>query len=80
MSVPRSTHSSHRKAFGPRKLSAATKAQYVAESILLHEAEGHTWTLAQYGLDVQSEQWQLVLGALGALRKQQAAGSAATKG
>jgi hypothetical protein len=72
MSVPRSTHSSHRKAFGPRQRSAATKARYVAESILLHEAEGHAWTLAQYGLDVESEQWQLVLNTLGRLRKQQA--------
>jgi hypothetical protein len=47
------------------------KAVHVAESILLHEAEGHEWSLQQYGLDVEREQWGLVLIALYTLRKQQ---------
>ena len=61
-------HTSHRQAFGPRQRSAATTARYIAESILLHEAEGHVWSLAQYGLDVESAQWQRVLEALRTLR------------
>ena len=39
--------------------------------ILLHEAEGHAWSLQQYGLDVESAQWHLVLDALGLLRAAQ---------
>ena len=66
-------HAAHRQAFGPRQRSAATKARHIAESILLHEAEGDPWTLAQYGLDVESEQWHLVLRALGGLRAAHAA-------
>jgi hypothetical protein len=50
-----------RKAFGPqRMMSPAIKARNVGESILLHEAEGDTWTWTQYGLDEASEQRQLV--------------------
>jgi hypothetical protein len=65
-------HTAHRKAFGPRRtVSHATKARYVAESILLHEANGDPWTIQQYGLDVESEQWQRVLAALATLRQQQ---------
>jgi hypothetical protein len=70
----RATHAQHRAAFGPhRQRSAAVKARHVAESILLHEAEGHAWSVHQYGLDVESAQWGLVLQALGQLRTQQAA-------
>ena len=72
MSIARTYHSNHRQAFGPRQRSAVTKARHVAESILLHEAEGHTWRLADYGLDVESQQWTLVLNILGQLRAAQA--------
>ena len=66
------THSAHRKAFGPRRtLSAATKARYVAEAILLHEDNKDPWTIQQFGLDVESPQWQRVLQALGTLRQAQ---------
>jgi hypothetical protein len=70
--VAHASHVAHRKAFGPgTHRSAATKARHVAESILLHEAEGHSWTLAQYGLDVESPQWYRVLETLGTLRQAQ---------
>ena len=72
--IARASHTSHRKAFGPKRTrSPATKARYVAESIMQHEMFGDTWSLHQYGLDVESEQWQLVLKALGTLRAKQAA-------
>ena len=73
MSIPRSSHTNHRQAFGPRQArSPETKARYIAESILLHEAEGHVWTIHQYGLDVESQQWTLVLNSLATLRAAQA--------
>jgi hypothetical protein len=61
-----------RRAYGPqRRLTPEQKARFVAESILQHEIEHDTWTIQQYGLDVESAQWQCVLTALGALRKAQ---------
>lgn len=63
-----------RQAYGShRRMSDAQKAQYVAESILLHEAEGHQWTIHQFGLDVEGAQWQRVLAALETLRQREAA-------
>ena len=45
-----------RKAFGPGKArSQATKYRHIAESIVLHEGEGHLWTWHQYGLQDQPE-------------------------
>ena len=72
MSLARATHTNHRQAFGPRPRSAATKARHVADSILLHEAEGHPWRLTDYGLQVETPQWTLVLNILGQLRAAQA--------
>jgi hypothetical protein len=70
MTVPRSIHARHRKAFGPRRvLTPQTKARYIAESIALHEDAGDTWRLSDYGLHVDSDQWAMVLAALGDLRK-----------
>jgi hypothetical protein len=51
-----------------RRLDPAQQAQYVAESILLHEAEGHGWTWAQYGLVGQWEMQSLVTEAIERLR------------
>jgi hypothetical protein len=72
MITPETTPVYGRRAYGPqRRLTPEQKARFVAESILQHEIEGDTWELRQYGLDVESEQWQRVLAALGALRKAQ---------
>ena len=61
-----------RRAFGPgRKHSLQDKARHIAESILLHEAEGEAVTPEQYGLDTASPQWQQVCTALHMLRLQQ---------
>jgi hypothetical protein len=51
------THHAHRKVFGPgRHRTPQEKALHIAESILLHEADGDSWTIQQYGLDVTSPQ------------------------
>ena len=71
--LPRFSHTHHRRAFGPHQSrSPETKARHVAESILLHEAEGHAWRLADFGLQVDTPQWTLVLNTLAKLRAAQA--------
>lgn len=58
-----------RKAFGAqRPTTAAQRAQYVAESILLREDEGRAWTWADYGLEANMLQQRLVEAHLAQLR------------
>jgi hypothetical protein len=50
-----------RRAFGvQRPTSPEQRAQYIAESILLHQDEGRTRTLADYGIDHNSAMAALV--------------------
>lgn len=59
-------HKSHRRAFGVQRPTTPTqRAQYVAESIALRQAEGRTWTWADYGLAENLGQQALVVAALG---------------
>lgn len=71
MSIAHSTHAAHRTAFGPRNgRSEAAKALHVAESILLHEAEGCPRTLTDYGIDPASPYGARVRALLRATRAQ----------
>ena len=58
-----------RRAFGAqRPMTEAQKAQYVAESIILREDDGVTWTWATYGLDGNAQGQALVAAALTRIR------------
>lgn len=74
ISESHTTHKYGRQAFGPgRKRSPAAKALHVAESILLHESAGDTWSWSNYFSDLTSEQCRLAQALLAALRQQQTA-------
>ena len=52
---------SHRKSFGAQRvMSPAIRARNIADSILLHRAEGHARTLAEYGIQDKPEMVALV--------------------
>jgi hypothetical protein len=56
---------SHRKAYGAnRPMSPAVKAANVARSIAQRQAEGRSWSFADYGIDANPAQQALVLAAL----------------
>lgn len=62
-------HKSHRRAFGAqRPTTPAQRAQYVAESITQRQAEGRSWTWADYGLAENRTQQALIVAALGQAR------------
>jgi hypothetical protein len=68
MTIAQRTHA-HQK-----RRSQAAKALHVAESILLHEADGHVRDLQQhYGIDPASPYGQLVQALLRAKRQEEAA-------
>lgn len=62
----RNYHRTH--AGGHRRVAPETRAQYIAESIILHQAEGHTRTLADYGVAEGSALAALVQGWVERLR------------
>jgi hypothetical protein len=67
VTVPQSLSSdkSHRRAYGVhRPTTPQQRAQYVAESIALRQAEGRSWTWADYGLTENLTQQALVVAAL----------------
>ncbi len=64
-----------RRAYGrQQRRNPAARALHVAESILLHEAEGRTPSYADYGIDPTSPYGQLVTALLEAKRQQEAKG------